>query len=91
MQTHAHTQAPRLRKTRRGWEAMADGDPALRPAKAAGYIGVSRTTLWRLQKAGQLPPPIRITEHAVAWRRSTLDAWLAAREIEGPVSTEGHR
>ena len=38
-------------------------------------LGISRTTIWRLVKAGTFPPPLRITSKAIAWRRSDIEAW----------------
>ena len=38
-------------------------------------LGISRTTIWRLVKAGAFPPPLRITSKAIAWRRSDIEAW----------------
>lgn len=38
-------------------------------------LGISRTTIWRLVKAGVFPPPLRITSKAIAWRRSDIEAW----------------
>ncbi|MYA50323.1 MAG: AlpA family phage regulatory protein [Chloroflexi bacterium] len=29
-------------------------------------LGISRTTIWRLVKAGAFPPPLRITSKAIA-------------------------
>ncbi len=42
-------------------------------------FGLSRTTVWRLQKAGEFPLPIRISSNRVAWRQSELLAWHRAR------------
>ena len=38
-------------------------------------LRISRTTIWRLVKAGTFPPPLRITSKAIAWRRSDIEAW----------------
>ena len=38
-------------------------------------LGISRTTIWRLVKAGAFPTPLRITSKAIAWRRSDIEAW----------------
>ena len=42
-------------------------------------IGVSRTSLWRLEKAGKLPPKIIISERVCGWRQSDVDDWLEKR------------
>lgn len=41
---------------------------------------VSRTTRWRMIKAGQFPSPVRISRGRVAWRESEVVRWLAERE-----------
>lgn len=48
--------------------------------------GLSRTTAWRLQRAGSFPAPVRISVNRVAWRESELMAWAAARTREAPLS-----
>jgi prophage regulatory protein len=42
--------------------------------------GLSRTTTWRMIRVGRFPAPVKLTEHAVGWRQSDLDAWLASRQ-----------
>lgn len=41
---------------------------------------LSRSTIWRLQKAKMFPEPLRISTSRIAFRRSDIEAWLAARE-----------
>ncbi len=55
----------------------------LRPAAAAAYIGLSRASLYRLERTGQLPPRVILGEHASGWFREDLDAFLA-RLPRGP-------
>ncbi len=50
----------------------------LRPAAAAVYIGLSRASLYRLERAGQLPPRVILGEHASGWFREDLDKFLAS-------------
>ena len=40
---------------------------------------LSKSTLFRLMRAGQFPPPIAIGPRARRWRASELDEWLAGR------------
>ncbi len=59
--------------------------PALTPAAAAlldvgnvaAMLDVSKQHVRRLADAGKLPRPIRLGS-LVRWRRTDLDAWLAA-------------
>ena len=47
------------------------------PDQLAGWLQVSKRSLWRLKSDGQLPPPIRLRK-AVRWRVSDIEAWLVA-------------
>jgi excisionase family DNA binding protein len=54
----------------------AGTDPAvLRMARAAGYIGVSRSFLYLLVERGELPK-IKLGGRAAGIRRADLDRWL---------------
>jgi len=51
---------------------------AVRPQKAAEMLGISISSLERLNKAGEIP---RLKHgNKVFYRVATLDAWLANRE-----------
>lgn len=51
---------------------------AVRPQKAAELLGISISSLERLNKAGEIP---RLKHgNKVFYRIATLDAWLAKRE-----------
>jgi prophage regulatory protein len=41
--------------------------------------GLGRSTIYRLITAGDFPAPIRISTRAVAWRRTDVESWTAAR------------
>ena len=41
--------------------------------------GLSRTTIWRLERAKDFPQSVRISPGRRAWRESDLDRWIAAR------------
>ena len=38
-------------------------------------LGVSRTTLWRWERAGQIPPKRRFGPNTVGWLASDIDQW----------------
>ena len=57
-------------------------DPIYRPREAAAYIGLTRSSLYRLVDAGELPRPIKLSAQSSGWRLSTLEAFLAKREAE---------
>ena len=63
-------------------------EPALlRPVDAARYLGISRTTLWRLVRDDpDFPRPIRLRRRATAFRRTDLDEWVDRRAAETSAS-----
>ena len=53
----------------------------MRPKYAAAYIGVSTTTLWRLEQQAGFPNKIRLSKRCCAFRRVDLDNWLTSKEV----------
>ena len=43
--------------------------------------GLSRTTLWRLERDGQFPKRLRLSRNAVGWNAREVARWLAARPL----------
>jgi predicted DNA-binding transcriptional regulator AlpA len=41
--------------------------------------GLSRTTIWRLQKTGDFPASVQVSRNRVGWWQSELLAWKRAR------------
>jgi prophage regulatory protein len=67
-------------------EPAGPDDRLLGWRRVKDITGLSRTTAWRLQRAGSFPAPVRISVNRVAWRESELMAWAAARTREAPPS-----
>jgi predicted DNA-binding transcriptional regulator AlpA len=44
----------------------------------ARMLSVSPVQIWRLDKAGQIPEPVRISDRVVRWRRRELVDWCYA-------------
>ena len=42
-------------------------------------VGLARTTIYRLMRAGQFPAPLKVGPKAVRWPASEIDDWLASR------------
>jgi predicted DNA-binding transcriptional regulator AlpA len=62
----------------------------LRQGQVAERVGLSRTTLWRMERKGLFPHRRRITENVVGWLEEEVDEWLASREVVGGgASREG--
>ena len=53
----------------------------LRPKQLAKYLSISLATLWRLNKRGELPQKIQISQKAVGWSTADIDDWLKHRMI----------
>ena len=56
------------------------GRAIIRPREAAEYLGIGRTTLYRLVNRGDLPKPIKLSAQVTGWRLSTLDQFIAERQ-----------
>jgi prophage regulatory protein len=67
-----------------GCTMQAHADPEqtriLRKPAVLERIGVSGTTLWRLERAGKFPRSIRLSVGAVGWRESDIERWIVERE-----------
>ncbi|MFJ2287776.1 helix-turn-helix transcriptional regulator [Pseudomonas iridis] len=44
---------------------------------AAGILGVSKSTIHRMEKQGILPPKTKLTHKTVGWKASTWNQWMA--------------
>jgi prophage regulatory protein len=42
-------------------------------------VGLSRTTIWRMERTGQFPRRVLLSARAVGWQKSELEAWLSKR------------
>lgn len=51
----------------------------VRPNELAERLGVARTTLWRWQREGRLPPPQLVGPNVRGWLEADLDQWWEAR------------
>ena len=46
-------------------------------------IGIGRSSIWRMEQAGEFPARIRLSPNRVAWREDELETWIEARERPG--------
>jgi prophage regulatory protein len=51
----------------------------LRLADVKHMTGLGRSTIYAAIRAKSFPAAVNLTAHAVAWRESEIDAWIAAR------------
>lgn len=55
----------------------------IRPHQLAELLSISKTTLWRLEKAGELPPRYKISERSVGWLEEDIKEWLETKKEGG--------
>ena len=41
--------------------------------------GLSRTTIWRLERTGEFPRSVQISRGRRAWREADVNAWIEAK------------
>jgi predicted DNA-binding transcriptional regulator AlpA len=55
-------------------------DAALvRQTQLLEVIPFSPATLWRKCKAGQFPPPVKLSSRVTAWKVSSIRQWLQSK------------
>ena len=58
----------------------------------ARMLSVSKPTIWRMRNDEKLPPGIALTSQCLRWRRSDVEAWLAAgcpHQQQRPAAANG--
>jgi predicted DNA-binding transcriptional regulator AlpA len=58
--------------------AAADDDVLESPKEMCRCLGISRTTLWRLIRAGRFPRPVQISPGRVGFSRNARRQYVAA-------------
>jgi len=63
----------------------------LRLKDVIGATGLSRVTIWRLEKAGAFPARRRLGTNSVAWLEDEVNAWIGSRPVvsSGGAATQG--
>lgn len=51
----------------------------IRPHELSLLLSVSKPTIWRMEKRGELPPRKRISQGCVGWLESDIEEWLRNR------------
>jgi prophage regulatory protein len=51
----------------------------LRKPAVEKKTGLSRMTIWRRVREGRFPAPFKLSDNAVGWLESDIDAWIAER------------
>lgn len=58
---------------------MAKASRLLRRPVVMERTGLGRSTLYALIADHRFPPPVKLSERAVAWHEAEVEAWIAAR------------
>jgi prophage regulatory protein len=69
--------APRQTQT-----TPAELDRLLTTREVMQRLTLSRSTLWRMSRDGEIPRPIQLTPTRIAWRERDVLAWLDARAAQ---------
>lgn len=62
----------------------AGADRLVRLPEVRFLTGLGKSSIYEGVKAGTFPQAVRVTDYAVAWRKSEIDGWIASR----PLATE---
>ena len=55
-------------------------DRILRAGAVVKLVGLSRTTIWRMERAGEFPLRRKISQGTVGWLESEVMQWMTERE-----------
>ena len=59
----------------------------LRWPRVRQLTGLSRSTVWRLEKNGQFPARRKLSANSVGWSLIELQAWMQSRNVAAPQKT----
>lgn len=51
-------------------------------------IGLSRTTIWRLERAGKFPRRRQVSTKAVRWNQAEIFEWIESRPLAGEATDD---
>ncbi len=51
----------------------------LSPDQTVKRVGLSRVTIWRLERAGKFPDRVNLTDSRIGWIETEIDEWIEAR------------
>jgi prophage regulatory protein len=58
----------------------------LRFGEVRQRTGLSRSTIWRMERNGSFPKRVKVSVNVVAWREDEVAAWIATK-IQGTRTT----
>lgn len=57
----------------------SDIDRIIRFPELAKLTGMSRSTIWRREKQGEFPSPVKIGKRCVGWKKSEIKNWMNSK------------
>lgn len=54
-------------------------DSIIRQSEACNITGLSKTTIWRMEKKGDFPKRIQLGSNSVGWLKSEIFEWIDSR------------
>ncbi len=51
----------------------------LKPKEVYKKVGLSKVTVWRLERKGEFPPRVHLSENCRGWFDEIIDDWLLSR------------
>jgi len=64
---------------------MQLSDQIIRTKEVCRMTGLSKTTLWRLQKSGKFPKNRKISDHSVGFLFSEIENWISGSKHENKI------
>lgn len=61
-------------------------DRMLRVREVCQMIGLSRSTVWRLERAGDFPKHYQLSPGSVGWKLSEIQNWIDDRQPSGQAA-----
>ena len=52
----------------------------IRRREVQEFCGIGTTTIYKLMNEGLFPRPVKVGGHAVRWRLSDVNAWIAEQQ-----------
>jgi predicted DNA-binding transcriptional regulator AlpA len=57
-------------------------DRILRSKEVQDMTGLSRTTLWRLERKGEFPARVTLGQNSIGWRFNEVNEWISNRQAK---------
>lgn len=68
-----------MQTSQQATDSLSSAERLVRLPEVRFLTGLGKSSIYDAVKAGTFPQAVRVTEYAVAWRKSEIDAWIAQR------------